>query len=97
VRVILLDAGKISFVYGRGTELNQGGMGIFAGVELEVGVEIDIEFTPPYSGKPVRVRGEVRNRNGYFYGVEFLTHNLEQLENVEHVRHILQAMGSRIP
>jgi hypothetical protein len=27
---------------------------------------------PPYSGKPIRVRSEVRNRNGYRYGVELV-------------------------
>jgi len=41
------------------------------GVELEVGEEIEIEFTPPYSGEPIRVVSTVRNRD-YRYGCEFM-------------------------
>jgi hypothetical protein len=42
------------------------------GVELEIGEEIEIEFTPPYSGEPIRVVSTVRNRDGYRYGCEFM-------------------------
>jgi hypothetical protein len=36
---------------------------------------VALEFTPPYAGPPIRVRGTVRNRAGYRYGVEFLIEN----------------------
>ena len=47
-------------------------MCVFAGVELAVGDVTQIEFTSYQSGVPLRVRCVVRNRKGYFYGVEFL-------------------------
>jgi len=53
-------------------EMSEGGMRLLMGVELGLGEEIEVEFTPPYSDKPIRVRSEVRNRNGYRYGVELV-------------------------
>ncbi|HST10233.1 MAG TPA: PilZ domain-containing protein [Terriglobales bacterium] len=71
IRLIVQTANKISVIVGRGNELNEGGMALTAGVELRLGDEIHIEFTPPYSGSPIRIRGVVRNRAGYRYGMEF--------------------------
>jgi hypothetical protein len=56
----------------RGRDMSEGGMAVFAGVELRVGDIIEVEFTPAYSGQPLRVKAEVRNRRGYSYGIEFL-------------------------
>ena len=47
-------------------------MALTAGLELKPGDETEIEFTPPYSGTPIRIRGIVRNRSGYRYGMEFV-------------------------
>src|SRR6516225_5261738 len=63
---------KTTIVNGRGSDISEGGLNIFAGVELKEGDEIFVEFTPPYSSDPIRVRGVIRNREGYKYGVEFL-------------------------
>src|SRR5512140_25006 len=73
VRVIADKRGKTVIVQARGNELNAGGLALFAGTELHEGEEIAVEFTPPYSGTPIRVRCTVRDRKGYMYGVEFLT------------------------
>ncbi len=94
VRVVVQKPDKTVIVSGRGMELNEGGMAIFAGVELRVGQRVEIEFTPPYDGQPVRVRSTVRNRNGYNYGVEFLVVNCEDKLQAAHIRHVLQALGS---
>jgi hypothetical protein len=96
VRVIVSRADKTVVIAGRGTELNIGGMAIFAGVELSVGDDIGIEFTPPYSGTPLRVRCVVRNREGYRYGVEFLTLSAEERDRVEQMCEIFRATGSPI-
>ena len=95
LRVIAQRGDKISIVPGRGNELNEGGMTIFAGVELAVGALVAVEFTPPYSGLPIRARCLVRNRSGYSYGVEFLTENGTDDSCVEQIRSVLKAMGSR--
>src|ERR1700739_1844166 len=72
IRVIVHSLSKTSVFVGRGNELSEGGMAVTAGVELKNGDEAEIEFTPPYSGGPIRIRGIVRNRAGYRYGLEFV-------------------------
>jgi PilZ domain len=94
VRVVVQRPDKTVIVSGRGTELNEGGMCIFAGVELKLGQRVAIEFTPPYNGQPMRVRSTIRNRSGYNYGSEFLLLNREDKLQAEQIRQVLQAMGS---
>lgn len=94
VRVVVQRPDKTVIVNGRGMELNEGGMALFAGVELTVGQRVEVEFTPPYDGQPLRVRSTVRNRSGYNYGTEFLLQNRDDKLHAEHIRQVLQAMGS---
>ena len=56
-------------VIGRGTRLSQGGMALYAGVDMEPDDLIEIEFPTP---NPVRVMAAVRNRSGQSFGLEFL-------------------------
>ncbi len=58
-------------IHARSSDISQGGMGLFAPVELQVNDPVYLEFTLPYTGKPQRCAAIVRNRNGYRYGVEF--------------------------
>jgi hypothetical protein len=97
VRVLKHTDEKVRYIDGRGNELNEGGMTVNAGVELDLGELVDIEFTPPYTGDPIRARGIVRNRNGYRYGLEFLMESPEDCERVVEIRIALQAMGKVIP
>lgn len=94
VRVIAHRPDKTAIVQGRGNELNEGGMAVFAGVELKVGDEVAVEFTPPYSGSPIRVRCTVRNRQGYNYGVAFLLENQADEQQVDTIRAVLKGMGA---
>ena len=96
VRVIVQKDMKAIIAQGRGTELNEGGLAVFAGLELTVYEEAAVEFTPPYSGQPIRVRCLVRDRKGYVYGLEFLTTTEEDRENVERIRSVLRGLGSPI-
>jgi hypothetical protein len=57
-------------VPGRGTEISEGGMVLYAGVNLKAGDLMQIEFIVPHQS---RVTAMVRNRTGYCYGLEFLT------------------------
>jgi PilZ domain len=93
VRLVVQRPDKTVIVSGRGMELNEGGMALFAGVELKPGQRVEIEFTPPY-GQPLRVRSTVRNRSGYNYGTEFSLVNHEDKQQAEQIRQVLQAMGS---
>ena len=94
VRVIAELPGKTAIAQGRGNELNEGGMSVFAGIELRVNQQVAVEFTPPYSGQPIRARCMVRNRNGYTYGMEFVLENDNDLENVSQIRSVLKGLAS---
>ncbi len=56
-------------VTGRGSELSQCGMALYAGVDLKPDDLMEVEFLIPDS---LRVMAIVRNRSGYYFGLEFL-------------------------
>ncbi len=57
--------------------MSAGGICLFALAHFAIGSEIGVEFVDSYCGPPIRVRGIVRNRLVYLYGVEFLIDPLE--------------------
>ena len=97
VRVVVQTEDKVRYIDGRGNELNEGGLAVNAGVELDLDDVLNVEFTPPYSGEPIRARARVRNRDGYRYGLEFLTETPGDCERVLEIRMALQAFGKVIP
>jgi hypothetical protein len=90
IRVIVHSEEKSRVISGRGKEISEGGMAVFAGVELRPQDKIEVEFTPPY-GMPIRVQGIVRNRSGYSYGVEFFAANEEQAAEKDRLRAALNS------
>ena len=64
-----------------GNVIGEGGVSLFAIAELPVGVEVEMMFTHSHSAPPVRMRGAVRNRALYLFGIEFLAQSAaEQVE-----------------
>jgi hypothetical protein len=94
VRVILHEQDKTLIRDGRGTELGEFGICVLVGMELKVGGEVEIEFTLPYSGEPIRVSGAVRNRNGYRYGCEFIPDGQGARKDVARLRQVLQTFAA---
>lgn len=94
IRVIVHTHRKTSVFVGRGNELSEGGMAVTAGVELRLGDESEIEFTPPYSNSPIRIRGVVRNRAGYRYGMEFVAGDDQELQAVQRLKSVLGVLGT---
>jgi hypothetical protein len=93
VRAVIHKPDRTLIRDGRGVEMSEGGMCLMCqlmGVELGLGDEIEVEFTPPYSGDPIRVRSEVRNRDGYRYGVEFVPEGKKERSEVTRLRQILK-------
>jgi hypothetical protein len=94
LRVIIHTPNKTVIRDGRGRELSKGGMSFTAGVELKMGDQVDIEFTPTYSGHPIRVRAVARNGNGYNYGAEFVALNDQERHEIASLRENLQTLSS---
>jgi len=97
VRVIAQRDNKATIVSGRGNEVSEGGLAVFAGIELRLGEVIGVEFTPPYSSEPLRVRGIVRNRQGYKYGIEFLAESADEQDRVARLRELLRFASGNQP
>jgi len=93
VRVVIHKPDRTLIRNGRGMEMSEGGMRLLMGVELGLGEKIAVEFTPPYSGKPIRVRSEVRNRNGYRYGVELVPEGEIERSEVTRLRQMLKTFA----
>jgi hypothetical protein len=97
LRIILHKPDATLLRDGRGTEINESGMCVMVGVELTVGAEVEIEFTLPYSGEPIRVAGAVRNRDGYRYGCEFIPDGHGERKDVARLREVLQTFAGEMP
>lgn len=69
VRVIASKGFSSTVVLGRGTEMSEGGMVLYAGLLLNPGDLLEIEFDTPV---PSRIAAIVRSRNGFCFGLEFI-------------------------
>lgn len=69
VRVLPCNRLPAIAVTGRSTELSQGGMALYIGVDMERDDLIEVEFLIP---NPVKVMATVRSRSGYYFGLAFL-------------------------
>ena len=70
VRVITSKGFSATVVEGRGTELSHGGMTLYAGILLNPGDLLEVEFENP---TPSRMPAIVRSKNGFCFGLEFIT------------------------
>ncbi len=70
VKVLTSKGFSSTIVDGRGTELSQGGMELYAGILLNPGDLLEIEFGVPIHS---RLTAVVRSRNGFCFGLEFVT------------------------
>ena len=95
VRLIVCREDNTRISEGRANDISEGGMLVFAGLELRTEDKIFIEFTPPYSSAPVRAPGIIRHRRGYNYGVQFLNDTREDKEQSEKFRNLLKLAAGR--
>lgn len=93
IRVIASVPSKVKIVSGRGRDISEGGMMVFAGIELRVDDIVEIEFTPPFGG-PLRVAASIRNRNGYYYGLEFLRDSPQDLKMAARLGEVLRSAAA---
>jgi hypothetical protein len=69
VRIIAANESSEIAVPGLTTEISQGGMALYGGVPLQPGDLMEVEFQ---TSKRLRVAASIRDRSGYFFGLEFL-------------------------
>jgi hypothetical protein len=86
VRLVVHRTAQVDCINGNGLELNEGGMCLFAGIEMRTGEQVTVEFTPPSAADPLRIWAAVRNRRGNYYGLEFLAENTGERAQVARYR-----------
>jgi len=96
VRVALRRNGRDLEFAGRGTGMNEGGIGIYVEAPLQAGDLVQVEFTPPYAGLTVSVQGTVRHAKDSLYGVEFLSLDAAEQQEVALFRRMLRAAAEQL-
>jgi hypothetical protein len=89
IRLIVSREDSTRIADGRANDISEGGMLIFAGMELRSDDRVLVEFTPPYSSDPIRAPGIVRHRRGYNYGVEFSPETEVDEQETERLRKMM--------
>jgi PilZ domain len=97
VCVVVPRPGRVLLVEAHFRDMSADGAAIFAGVELALDSEVQIEFTPPLGPGPLRVRAIVRNRRQYIYGVEFLPQSGDEEQTLGLLKALLLPLGSKVP
>ena len=69
VRAVIHKPDRTMIRDGRGMEMSEGGMVLYAGILLNPGDLLEIEFDTP---TPSRLPAIVRSRNGFCFGLEFI-------------------------
>jgi PilZ domain len=98
VRLTFENGEQTRMAEGRGTELNEGGLGVYAGIELEVGDRVEVELTVPFYCLSMKLLGVVRNRpgNGYYYGIKFVETDATQRGEIALFSKILQSAAGQL-
>lgn len=83
VSVSLLLDGQPCKLKAQASDVSKGGLSLFTTREIAIGASLQLDFVLPYSSTPLVLRGIVRTRSGFNYGVEFSNPNPEQQEIIE--------------
>ena len=78
---LITEAGALQAL---GINISDGGMGLFTVAHLPIGARIEVEFKS--ADRPtsfMRLRGTIRHRALYLYGVEFLRDESQDAVNVD--------------
>jgi hypothetical protein len=67
LRLTTQGPSKVAACEGHGTDISGGGLAVSADIDLPLGTQVGVEFTPPYSEQSMTFRCFVRNRDGNLY------------------------------
>jgi PilZ domain-containing protein len=98
IRLVFENGRDTRVAEGRGTELNEGGLGLYAGIELEIGDQVEVELTVPFYGLSLKLQGVVRNRpgNGYYYGIQFVDTDATQRGEIALFAKMLESAAGQL-
>lgn len=83
VNVTMVEDGKRITLSGQASDISKGGLRLFVTRTVEVGASLSLQFLLPYYSTELEIKGVVRSRDGFTYGVEFLNPTGEQQHIIE--------------
>lgn len=93
VKVVRADDPVKQAFHGRATDVGEGGIQAFIATDLPIHEHIGLEVTLPYSSQLLSLEAEVRTRNGYKYGLQFLHMRDTQRSQIRRVCDVLALMS----
>jgi len=91
-KITLNTNGETLCFYGEASDVSQGGLRLFMPRDLEPGIIVLMEFSLPYNSRVMAIRGLVRNRGGFSYGVEFMKPTAYQRDTITQLCKTLQLL-----
>jgi hypothetical protein len=71
LRLITGPANNHRTIFARGSNISEGGLRVFVPADLVLGELVTLELMLPYSEQKIVIRGFLRNREVFSYGVEY--------------------------
>ena len=92
------DGNRVRVAEARATELNEGGLGFYAGIDLEVGDRVQVELAVPFYPLSLKLQGVVRNRpgHGYYYGIQFVGGDATQKGEITLLAKLLETAAGNL-
>ncbi|MGE5110137.1 MAG: PilZ domain-containing protein [Acidobacteriaceae bacterium] len=78
-------------IFARGSNISEGGLRAFVPADLVLGDLVTLELMLPYTDKKISVRGLLRNREGFSYGVEYAASTTK--EEREHIARVCNTLA----
>jgi hypothetical protein len=91
-KITLNAKGETLCFHGEASDVSQGGLRLFMPRDLESGIIVLLEFSLPYNSRAMAIRGLIRNRSGFSYGIEFLHPTVYQQETLTQLCKTLQLL-----
>ncbi len=91
LRMVTGPANNNRTVFARGSNISEGGLRAFVPADLVLGDMVTVELILPYSEKKISVRGMLRNREGFSYGVEYAASTTQ--EEREHIARVCNTLA----
>ncbi len=76
-------------VLGRAEDIGCGGIAVYVPADCAVGDAVQLSFELPHSHVRFGVKGEIRNRNGFRYGISFDGLTPDEYAEIERVVRII--------
>jgi len=82
-KITINCGGETSSFFGEATDLSHGGLKLFMPRDVAAGIIVLVELAFPYNARSVALRGMIRNRAGFSYGIEFIRINKHEQEIID--------------